>query len=294
MTKNRIKKIFIDIYNRIINFSKEQNLIYKMNKTGHIITLGLGFFLVIISYILFDKKFFLLNENNKFLYLSGMFFFGLILIVINLNLKNKYIKIILSIFSISSCLLDDRIKLFLPFFLILVLSCMIVYEFWEIFMTFMTFMFYSIVAIPIFLVALEIAQDYLPNFDKYAYGIIYGITTFELILYLPIGYFGVKIINKIFYNVIERKKYSYRLFTNIVTLIYIILFVMMNIYGYLYIDGIMGKVYSIFNNSFLTIVTITQISGKEIFLDNLKNRFNKMKEVFFYAKKTFFDKELNK
>lgn len=294
MRENKVKKIFIDIYNKIISFSKEQSWIRDMSKKWHIIILLLGFSLVIFSHILFDKKFFLLNENNKFLFLSGMFFFGLSLVAINFNLRNKCIQIILIILLIILCLLNDRMKVFFPFFFVLILSCMIMYEFWEIYITFMTFMFYSMIAIPIFSAILEIAPNYFHSFDKYAYGIIYGIITFELILYLPIGYFGGKIINKIFGDSIERGKYSYHLFTNIVTLIYIIIFVMMNLYGYLYIDGIMGKVYSIFNNSFLTIVTITQISGKEIFLNNFKIRFNKMKGAAITLKVTFFDKELNK
>ncbi|MCC0671563.1 hypothetical protein Q3304_20050 [Clostridioides sp. GD02377] len=294
MRENKAKKIFIDIYNKIISFSKEQSWIRDMSRKWHIVILLLGFFLVIFSYILFDKKIFLLNENNKFLYLSGMFFSGLSLVAINFNLKNKCIQKILIILLIILYLSNDRMKVFFPFFFVLMLSCMITYEFWEIFITFMTFMIYSIIGIPIFSAVLEIASNYIHSFDKYAYGIIYGITTFELILYLPIGYFGGKIINKIFVDNIDRGKYSYRLFTNIVTLIYIIIFVMMNLYGYLYIDGIMGKVYSIFNNSFLTIVTITQISGKEIFLNNFKIRFNKMKEAAITLKATFFDKELNK
>ncbi|MDB3084773.1 hypothetical protein C4097_09460 [Clostridioides difficile] len=286
----------VGCYKKIIHFLDEKNEIYnifnKMNPIAHKATVTIGLFLIVLSIIGFDKKIFLLEKETKLFLLSESFFLGLFLIIINLNLKKKINIILISLIFMFFVLFDYRVKTFLFLFLILLVICFIIFQVKEIFVICMTFMFHILFSYSICSLIIYLNQDYfggnLPN--ECVYGIFYIFITISLVLYLLVGFFINKIAIRGVFDKSSAEKFSYKMFANVLTSMYIILFFILNAKGYLYIEGVIGNYYNVINNSFLTLVTISQLSKMDIFLYNIRNNFENIKKIIVKIRK----KELNK
>ncbi len=262
----------VGCYKKIIYFLNEKDEIYnifnKMTSKNHKISVLLGTSLIMISMWGFDKDFFLLDGDSKLLLISSLFFEGVFFIVLNFNLKKKFTKIIIVILLVILAISSYKIKAFIIPFIILLIGWLFMFQLREVVITGVTFLFYILSILGILIIISEVFQGY---FSKHEYAITYSVITFGLVVYLPIGYFSNRNIIKVLFND-EIIEYCYKNFKSILTLMYIVLFISLNISGFLYADGSKGKIANLINNCFLTMVTITQVSKNDIFLNNFKTR----------------------
>ena len=110
---------------------------------------------------------------------------------------------------------------------------------------------------------LIIAAALLIKIPSYYYAITYSCITLCLITYL---YFGTKMNNFFIRKMGWREKsesYNYEDLKQNLTVIYITIFVLLNVSTALYNDKL--DFYNLINNSFITVITITQIDWSKIF-----------------------------
>ncbi|HGM1080333.1 TPA: hypothetical protein ACKOLN_000278 [Clostridioides difficile] len=251
-----------------------QELFKKMDMKRHMITLCIGVASIVASLIMFDKKNSLINETYQLFIVSEIFFFGVLAILSNINLKKTFPKIMVFVIIILFLIFNYKVKVFFGLFTIILIGSIILFKLREAVVTFLTLMLFIFFISIIILFIIKYEKDF---FNKYSYTLSYSIITFILTVYLYIGYLLNSKIIKIYFGEDDVSNYSREKFSQILTLFYILIFILLNISGNLYHDGEIGKVYNIFNNCFLTVLTITQITGKDKIIDIFKIRLKEIK-----------------
>ncbi|EOE7205235.1 hypothetical protein QQO69_18075 [Clostridioides difficile] len=247
-----------------------QELFKKMNMKRHIITLCIGVILIVISLIIYN----FIDETYQLFIVSEIFFFGVLAILSNINLKKTFSKIMVVVIVILFLIFNCKVKVFFGLFTITLIGSIILFKLREAVVTFLTLMLFIFFISIIILLIIIYEKDF---FNKYPYSLSYSIITFILTVYLYIGYSLNRKIIKIYFDEEDVNNYSREKFSQILTLFYILVFILLNISGNLYHDGEIGKLYNIFNNCFLTVLTITQITGKDKIIDIFKIRLKEIK-----------------
>ena len=250
------------------------NTIFKpKSKIGRMILFILGILLILLSIFLFNcainKPLSDFDNLFKILISPELGVVGMILILTSFNIKNIRSNVGLSIIvAIILGLLIFSSSSIIPI-LVLVLDIIIF-----IVITFLAKSFVTVVTLSVYsLIWLIIAAALLNKMPSYYYVITYRCITLCLITYLC---FGTKINNlfiiKMWWGE-ELELYNYEYLKENLTVIYITIFVILNVSAALYNDKF--GFYNLINNSFITAITITQINWSKIFNFREKQDGNK-------------------
>lgn len=250
------------------------NTIFKpKSKIGRMILFILGILLILLSIFLFNcainKPLSDFDNLFKILISPELGVVGMILILTSFNIKNIRSNVGLSIIvAIILGLLIFSSSSIIPI-LVLVLDIIIF-----IVITFLAKSFVTVVTLSVYsLIWLIIAAALLNKMPSYYYVITYSCITLCLITYLC---FGTKINNlfiiKMWWGE-ELELYNYEYLKENLTVIYITIFVILNVSAALYNDKF--GFYNLINNSFITAITITQINWSKIFNFREKQDGNK-------------------
>lgn len=250
------------------------NTIFKpKSKIGRMILFISGILLILLSIFLFNcainKPFSDFDNLFKILISPELGVVGMILILTSFNIKNIRSNVGLSIIvAIILGLLIFSSSSIIPI-LVLVLDIIIF-----IVITFLAKSFVTVVTLSVYsLIWLIIAAALLNKMPSYYYVITYSCITLCLITYLC---FGTKINNlfiiKMWWGE-ELELYNYEYLKENLTVIYITIFVILNVSAALYNDKF--GFYNLINNSFITAITITQINWSKIFNFREKQDGNK-------------------
>ena len=140
----------------------------------------------------------------------------------------------------------------------------------SILITFLVKFFVTVITLSLdLLIWLIIARIGLSILPSHYYVIIYSCITFGLIIYLSLG----TMVNKLIIENTCRGKnlepYNYEDLKQNLNVIYIIIFFLLNVSTALYNDKL--DFYNLINNSFITVITITQVNWPKIFnLEKIK------------------------
>ena len=250
------------------------NTIFKpKSKIGRMILFISGILLILLSIFLFNcainKPLSDFDNLFKILISPELGVVGMILILTSFNIKNIRSNVGLSIIvAIILGLLIFSSSSIIPI-LVLVLDIIIF-----IVITFLAKSFVTVVTLSVYsLIWLIIAAALLNKMPSYYYAITYSCITLCLITYLC---FGTKINNlfiiKMWWGE-ELELYNYEYLKENLTVIYITIFVILNVSAALYNDKF--GFYNLINNSFITAITITQINWSKIFNFREKQDGNK-------------------
>lgn len=250
------------------------NTIFKpKSKIGRMILFISGILLILLSIFLFNcainKPLSDFDNLFKILISPELGVVGMILILTSFNIKNIRSNVGLSIIvAIILGLLIFSSSSIIPI-LVLVLDIIIF-----IVITFLAKSFVTVVTLSVYsLIWLIIAAALLNKMPSYYYVITYSCITLCLITYLC---FGTKINNlfiiKMWWGE-ELELYNYEYLKENLTVIYITIFVILNVSAALYNDKF--GFYNLINNSFITAITITQINWSKIFNFREKQDGNK-------------------
>ena len=250
------------------------NTIFKpKSKIGRMILFISGILLILLSIFLFNcainKPLSDFDNLFKILISPELGVVGMILILTSFNIKNIRSNVGLSIIvAIILGLLIFSSSSIIPI-LVLVLDIIIF-----IVITFLAKSFVTVVTLSVYsLIWLIIAAALLSKMPSYYYVITYSCITLCLITYLC---FGTKINNlfiiKMWWGE-ELELYNYEYLKENLTVIYITIFVILNVSAALYNDKF--GFYNLINNSFITAITITQINWSKIFNFREKQDGNK-------------------
>ncbi|MCI9975574.1 hypothetical protein AB8L61_17080 [Clostridioides difficile] len=279
-----------------IEVNKKYHLFNETKPLVRMITIIIGSIMVVASFIGFDKEILEIEEKYKLLFLSEIFFLGFFLIILNLNLKKKTNIILIILALLVSILWNERIRTYFILFLIILFVCLIIFQIKAVFAVFVTLLFHLLFVCLIDTLIIYFNNDYfnknLPN--EHVYAMIYTFVTISLLLYLLVGYFSSKVFIKVMFNKDSAEKFSYKMFADILTSMYIISFFILNAGGYLYLGGEKVNYYNAINNSFLTLLTTSQLSKMDIFLYNIGRGFENIKNLVKKIVIKISKKELNK
>lgn len=250
------------------------NTIFKpKSKIGRMILFISGILLILLSIFLFNcainKPLSDFDNLFKILISPELGVVGMIFILTSFNIKNIRSNVGLSIIvAIILGLLIFSSSSIIPI-LVLVLDIIIF-----IVITFLAKSFVTVVTLSVYsLIWLIIAAALLNKMPSYYYVITYSCITLCLITYLC---FGTKINNlfiiKMWWGE-ELELYNYEYLKENLTVIYITIFVILNVSAALYNDKF--GFYNLINNSFITAITITQINWSKIFNFREKQDGNK-------------------
>ena len=250
------------------------NTIFKpISKIKRMILFILGISLISLSIFLFNyainKPLSDFDNLFKILISPELGVVGMILILTNFNTKNIRFKVGLGIIVaiiVGALIFSSSFRIAT---LVLVLDIIIF-----IVITFLAKSFVTVITLSVYSVIwLIIAEALLIKIPSYYYVITYSCITLCLITYLC---FGTKINNLFIRNMWCREKsepYNYLDLKENLTVIYIIIFVLLNVSTALYNDKL--GFYNLINNSFITAITITQINWSKIFNFREKQDGNK-------------------
>lgn len=235
----------------------------KSTRKEKVILFSLGILLIIATTIIFNvfiKK--PLNEIENFVILlitPELGVLGIILILSNFNTKNKFIRSVLLILTgvlIGGMLFNNGIRYATFMFILAIIIVLVVVFFANAFITTFSLSLYSIVW-------MIIAGFLLFRYPNYQYAIIYSCITLGLITYLLFACKLNKYILKKFLGEAISNDYDSETLKENLTVIYIVIFIILNISAALYNDKF--YIYALINNSFLTVITILQVRWEKIF-----------------------------
>ncbi|EGT4187622.1 hypothetical protein EPL73_21345, partial [Clostridioides difficile] len=150
-----------------------QELFKKMNMKRHIITLCIGVILIVISLIIYN----FIDETYQLFIVSEIFFFGVLAILSNINLKKTFSKIMVVVIVILFLIFNCKVKVFFGLFTITLIGSIILFKLREAVVTFLTLMLFIFFISIIILLIIIYEKDF---FNKYPYSLSYSIITFIL------------------------------------------------------------------------------------------------------------------
>lgn len=240
----------------------------KQNKLFHFISIVIGSLIIGVSVFVYMKMFDkarISGENLVELYGNMIFciegiLLGVILIIINFNFKNLKVCVSLCIFLgilIGSIIWKEEFKFGFILFVVLIVIVGVTMRFKNVFSTILTM---AVCSFGFILFASAILKyTNIENGNLFLYLTITSFLIFYRILGVKINQF---FIGKILGFPTEASTYDKEQLINQVTLIYLVLFVLLNIQTYsMNLDE---NIATLINNSFLTGLIITQIDWDEI------------------------------
>lgn len=240
------------------------------SKKDHIITITIGIILCVIGVILYVFEYEKINNEwsiDTYIHLTLyvlMIFLGIVFLLV--NFVNEWIKNILFVLlgiGIMGVLTSPQIRLGIFLFIIVSLTYIFCMRFKNIFSTWVTFFVLGI----LFLISALLIIKHIPNVNILL--LIYLTCSIFMLVYST---FGVKINRWFIYNLgnkEECEKYDDQQLKNQIYLLYLIFFIMINVF--LYTGKTNNDAWNLVNNSFLTGLAILQVDMKKI--------------VFFYTDK---------
>jgi hypothetical protein len=223
------------------------------NKKERLILFTLGIALIAFAIYLFNSSInqTFTNTGNlmKLLISPELGILGMIFIIVNFNTEDNKVKIGLGVvvgIAIGGLIFNNPFRIAT---LILLVDIII----------FMVITFFALYSIFWF----ALAAVLLVKMPTYSYAIIYSCITLCLVTYLLFaGWVNGKLLKNM-WGEDKAKNYDYDTLKDNLTLIYIIIFILLNVSAALYNDKL--GYYNLINNSFLTIITILQINWKKLF-----------------------------
>lgn len=236
-----------------------KNKIFRdLSKKEHITLTAVGIFIIALSIILFVNCMNIPRDEigNIVMLLESpaIGVIGFIMILINFNYKNKYFLYTLIFLSgvIAALIITIiKVRFFVASILVDCLIFIIIVAFFNAFVTAFTLIISSSIWV-------VIAAIIISRMGSYANQVMYICITLSLITYLLYGCKLNKFILKK-YNQKASDEYNRETLRNNLTGIYIVLFILLNVSGVLYITD--NQPYNVINNSFLTIITILSIKN---------------------------------
>lgn len=243
----------------------------NQGKRFHFITIVLGGLMILVAGYLYLEKYNEYVEDISIDSVMNMMFyilfisFGFVLIIINFNFESVIVKMLGTLSAIVFFVCFVWVK---PLKIGVLLFCGAIIIFFMI-MRFKN-VFSTIVTMSVtMLFFLGFAFIY-GNVIKFQFEVwhVYILFVLFLIIYTLLG----TKINQFFISKVmgfsdEAKNYTREQLTNQITLIYLVLFVILNIFGYK--NQIESEMFNLINNSFLTLLTITQINWEKILFINV-------------------------
>lgn len=244
-----------------------------------------SFLITVLSYLYISHKMKLLDSGTEQMDFivdvilpictaTMMFLFGLTLIIITLNITNKYVLILILLLHVVAFLTFEYVKYIIGLSFLLIIVAIIVMILKEVIITALSFslmiLFTCAILIglePLFQINTE------ASFYKYCYCII----SICLIIY---SLFAVRINRYLLVKTVNDHEYTQKDFTNSFNIIYAIIFITLNIFFDL-LGG--GRLSTLINNTILTCLAINQINFSLIgdkFITMLKNDFKKAFEKY--------------
>lgn len=217
--------------------------------------------LTLLGYInLYDKRW---EDMEYYTYMAlciiGMVL-GVVFILVNFNLQNRIIQfgmVAFIVFIVTSAAWNDKFKIGCILFVLDMAAFVITMRFKNVFSTVVTMS----ISFLIIIIPMSIVAKYIDI--KYAYVEIYLFITIFLVTY---RFNGVKM-NQFFIDKCmgfnkESKTYDLEQLKNQITLVYLVVFIALNVTNYFY--GNNSNIANLINNSFLTGVTVTQVDWNKI------------------------------
>ena len=200
-----------------------------------------------------------LNQLTNFAFSPELGALGIVFIAITFNYKNTKVKNIALLcggFTIAAIVFVYALRVA---FLFLLLDLIIFAVFILLTDSLVTVITLSLYSLPWAL----LISVLLNRFPNYFYAVIYSSVTVCLITYMLFGTKLNKSILKSIFGANKANEYNSKILKHNLTIIYIAIFILLNVSGDLYNDKF--SIYNLLNNSFLTAITILSVDWKEAF-----------------------------
>lgn len=199
------------------------------------------------------------NQLANFAFSPELGALGIVFIAMIFNYKNTKVKNIALVFGVCAIVAIIFVYALRVAFIFLLLDLIIF-----VILIFLTDSLVTVITLSFYFLPWALLVSVLLNrFSNYSYAIIYTSVTLCLITYMLFGTKLNKAILRFIFGDDKANGYNSNILKHNLTIIYIVIFILLNVSGDLYNDKF--NIYNLLNNSFLTAVTILSVDWKEAF-----------------------------